>query len=168
MSEEDKNSHCKQNSPLITKEVGTFLNLVKQGKSLLAIDYGTKKTGLAISDPGQKIALPLLTIFESDLNILITKITELVLNKKIFGIVIGLPLTMENTKAPITEKAENLATNLLPLNNPILLYDERFSSKAARNLLKIHGIKETSIRETNDQVAACLMLAEILESRRIT
>ncbi len=171
MSDEElhyQNSHFKQGSIIITKEISLFLTLVQKGKSLLAIDYGTKKTGLAISDPDQKISLPLCTIFENDTTILIGKIAKFVISKKIGGIVIGLPLTRENTKAPITEKAESLATNLLHLNNPILLYDERFSSKAARNLLKMHGIKELSIRETNDQVAACLMLAEILEFRRVS
>jgi putative Holliday junction resolvase len=155
-----------QSNVILTREINLFFSVIKKDKSILAIDYGTKKTGIAISDPGQKISLPLCTIFESDQNILTEKIANIVLDKKIGGIVIGLPLTQENTKATITEKAETFATNLLSLNNSILLYDERFSSKAARNLLKMHGIKEISIRETNDQVAACLMLAEILESRR--
>jgi putative holliday junction resolvase len=151
---------------MITKDLQLFFSLISREKSLLAVDYGTKKTGIAISDPGQKISLPLCTILESDQDELVLKISELLLRKKIGGIVIGLPLTQDNSRALITQKAENLALQLENENNPILLYDERFSSKAARNLLKIHGIAENSIRETNDQIAAFLMLSEILESRR--
>ncbi len=150
----------------MTKDLQLFFSIISKERSLLAVDYGTKKTGIAISDPGQKISLPLCTILESDQDALVLKINELLLRKKIGGIVIGLPLTQDNSRALITEKAEKLALQLENENNPVLLYDERFSSKAARNLLKIHGIAENSIRETNDQIAAFLMLSEILESRR--
>jgi putative Holliday junction resolvase len=151
---------------MMTKDLQLFFSIISKERSLLAVDYGTKKTGIAISDPGQKISLPLCTILESDQDALVLKINELLLRKKIGGIVIGLPLTQDNSRALITEKAEKLALQLENENNPVLLYDERFSSKAARNLLKIHGIAENSIRETNDQIAAFLMLSEILESRR--
>ncbi len=155
-----------QTKTLVTEEIDLFFSHIEKDKSILAIDYGTKKTGIAISDPAQKISLPLCTILASNTETLIEKIAELALRKKIGGIVVGLPLTQDNTKVAITEKAETLAKNLVHLNKPILLYDERFSSKAARNLFKIHGVSDLAIRETNDQVAAYLMLAEILESRR--
>ncbi len=150
----------------ITKDLHLFLSLISKDKSLLSIDYGTKKTGIAISDPEQKISLPLCTILENDQNALVSKIYELISRKKIGGIVIGLPLTQDNKNASITEKAEALAIKLASKDNIVLLYDERFSSKAARNLLKAYGISQSSIRETNDQIAASMMLAEILESTR--
>jgi putative Holliday junction resolvase len=151
---------------MITRDLSAFFLIVPKNKSLIAIDYGTKKTGIAISDPQHKIALPLCTILENDCAEQVLKIKNLIVQKKIGGIIVGLPLTQNNCKVAITEKTELLASKLLTSNNPVLLYDERFSSKAARNLFKIHGIKESKIRETNDQVAASLMLEEILESQR--
>ena len=99
---------------------------------ILAIDYGTKRIGLAVSDESQTLA--------REFNILSPKkfwqeIKKIILENKIIKIVLGLPLGLSGGETQKTKEVYEFKNKLSNLVNlPIELIDERFSSSMAKNL----------------------------------
>ena len=100
--------------------------------SILAIDYGTKRIGLAVSDESQTLA--------REFNILSPKkfwqeIKKIILENEIIKIVLGLPLGLSGGETQKTKEVYEFKNKLSNLVNlPIELIDERFSSSMAKNL----------------------------------
>ena len=74
--------------------------------SILAIDYGLKRVGLAISDENKSFAFPLSVIENNGTKKLINKIKEIILERDIDLIVVGMPFNMDKTKGEMAEKVE--------------------------------------------------------------
>ena len=135
-------------------------------KRVLGIDYGLKRTGLAISDPLGIIASPLETI---DTKNLFNYILYLNKKEKISVLVIGLPLNLKNKLFDIEENIkefiEKIKTYLPEIE--IERIDERFTSKIARNFLNIYSDKQKIRRkkENLDKVSASLILQSYLERK---
>lgn len=135
-------------------------------KRVLGIDYGLKRTGLAISDPLGIIASPLETI---DTKNLFNYILDLNKKEKISVLVIGLPLNLKNKLFDIEENIkefiEKIKTYLPEIE--IERIDERFTSKIARNFLNIYSDKQKIRRkkENLDKVSASLILQSYLERK---
>ena len=131
----------------------------------LAIDYGNKRTGLAICDAGETIASPLTVIHgQTDL---LTKITDIVEAEKVEAIVLGLPLNMDDSEGPqalLTRKfASRLAAAAAACTPPIdvRLWDERLSSFAADQSLAGH-LTRGKRRQRQDALAAANILGDFL------
>ena len=135
-------------------------------KRVLGIDYGLKRTGLAISDPLGIIASPLETI---DTKNLFNYILYLNKKEKISVLVIGLPLNLKNKLFDIEENIkefiEKIKTYLPEIE--IERIDERFTSKIARNFLNIYSDKQKIRRkkENLDKVSASLILQSYLDRK---
>jgi putative Holliday junction resolvase len=136
----------------------------------LAIDYGTKRTGLAICDPTETIVSPL-TVVQSKKR-LVEKVSELIETENIGAIVLGLPLNMDNSQGPqarlVLKFAEQLRRHL---KIPVYLQDERLSSFAAKEKLSSSSLKRPEMAERLDAVAAAEILETFLEhhkSQKIT
>ncbi len=131
----------------------------------LAIDYGDKHTGLAICDPAETIASPLLVI-EGHKN-LIKKIKDIVKSEKIEAVVLGLPLNMDDSKGfqaeQVLQFAEKLKTNL---DVPIYFQDERLTSFAAEKKLVPAEFTRKKKKKRLDAVAAAEILEAFLEQKR--
>ena len=96
----------------------------------LAIDYGDKRTGLAICDPQETVVSPLLVI-EGQKN-LIEKIEDIIETESVEAIVIGLPLNMDGSAGPRATLVRRFADRLKGrINVPIFLQDERLTTFAA-------------------------------------
>ncbi|KAJ6644948.1 GTPase Der [Pseudolycoriella hygida] len=140
---------------MITETLQEFKQFLVVNKPLIAIDYGRKKTGIAISNPQQTMALPINTIYNSHEKEKIKIILNLVATYYVCGIVVGLPISMDG-------KASDQTTILLKFtdilsrstNLPIFLQDERLTSKAADSLLKSFGLKRWQRNSRDDAVAA--------------
>ena len=135
---------------------------------ILAIDHGTVRIGLAISDETEIVASPLKTI---DANHEPERtIARIVKDKHIGKIVIGMPFRMSGEKGSAAERVEKFATSLgreLRHSTPIEFVDERLSSVEAEASLSRAGI--TGKRERNeivDQLAAVVILQEYLNQQR--
>ena len=133
----------------------------------MSLDYGDKRTGVAISDPLQMISYPLCTI---DRNNLIDEILKIINDKKIEKIVIGLPLSMSGNFSEQTKKVlefkDLLEQNLLSNDINIIIdtIDERMSSISAKNEMIKQGIKTGHNKGMVDQLSASIMLQEYLDS----
>tara|TARA_X000000950_G_scaffold186183_1_gene225424 strand:- start:261 stop:671 length:411 start_codon:yes stop_codon:yes gene_type:complete len=135
-------------------------------KRVLGIDYGLKRTGLAISDPLGIIASPLETIKTENL---LNYLLDLNKKEKISILVIGLPLNLKNKLFDIEENIKELIQKIkthLP-EIQIERIDERFTSKIARAYLNTYSIKQKIRRkkENLDKVSASLILQSYLERK---
>ena len=131
---------------------------------ILAIDYGEKKVGLALSDPLKIIAKPFKTIINISKENLINDIKEIIKTKSISEIVIGLPITLKNTYSDQTYKVKDFidfASDNLSVN--IVVIDERLSSIAAKKSLVNQGIKTGHNKNDIDMTAAAIFLQNYLD-----
>jgi len=125
----------------------------------LAIDYGDKRTGLAICDSAETIASPL-AVIEGQKDLL-KRITDIVRSENVEAIVLGLPLNMDNSKGSQAERVTRFAEQLKAhLKIPIHFQDERLTSFAAEGKLAPAEFTRKKNKKRLDAVAA----AEILEA----
>lgn len=130
----------------------------------LAIDYGTKRTGLAICDPGETIASPLAVI--QGQKELLKKIAEIVKAENIGAVVLGLPLNMDDSEGFQTKVVLKFAEQLKEhINIPIHLQDERLSSFSAEEKLASFKFTRGKRRRRLDAVAAAEILEAFLEQK---
>lgn len=128
---------------------------------IVAIDYGAKRVGLAISDAGQNIALPWKTV-PGDFQSVVTTLKSR--EGEIQKILIGLPLLMNGTKGDMANIVEAFAKKLeLALSIPVILLDERLSSKHADTILRETGQNRRQRSEKLDATAATLLLQSHLD-----
>ncbi len=130
----------------------------------LAIDYGTKRTGLAVCDAGETIASPLAVV--QGRKDLIERIKRIVASEDIGAVVLGLPLNMDGTEGPQAKLVLAFARDLdgqIPI--PIHLQDERLSSFEAEQKLHDLGLTRGKKRERLDAVAAADILQTFLDQK---
>jgi putative Holliday junction resolvase len=130
---------------------------------ILCIDFGMKRTGLAVTDPLQIIATGMETV---DSRELIPFLKNYFSREPVEKIIIGDPRNLDNTPTDATEGVNRLIRTLekeFP-RIPILRIDERFSSKLASRAIAEMGLrkKQRQSKALIDQVAATLMLQEFL------
>jgi putative Holliday junction resolvase len=131
----------------------------------LAIDYGNRRTGLAVCDPSETIVSPL-TVYETNKN-LIQKIQELTEKENIKSIVLGLPLNMDNTKGPQARRTIGFSKELqAKIQLPIHFQDERLSSFTAREKMAEAELTKKKKKKRLDAVAAAQILEAFLEKKR--
>jgi len=131
----------------------------------LAIDHGTKRTGLAICDADETIASPL-AVFNSQKGLL-KKIEQIVQAENVAAIVLGLPLNMAGTESTQTKLVLNFAKQLtdhFPI--PVHLQDERLSSFGAEEKLAPAEFTTGKKKKRIDAVAAAEILEAFLEQKK--
>ena len=129
----------------------------------LAIDYGSKRVGLAISDPTKKIAKAYKTITNDSLDALLYCIKNEIKKNSVEKIILGLPIGMNGKNTSQTElvlKFNDMLKNFLSI--PIVLEDERLTSLHAKKSLVFQGFNTTSNKENIDSTAAALLLQNYL------
>jgi putative Holliday junction resolvase len=133
---------------------------------VLAIDPGSKRIGLAVSDPLGKIAQPLTQIPAEPAETLPGRLVELARELEAESVVVGLPRRMDGSSGPEARAARELAARLRQDTGlPVTLVDERLTSVAAERALLAAGHRRRRRRELTDAVAAALILQTFLESR---
>lgn len=132
----------------------------------LAIDYGDKHTGLAICDPAETIASPLVVIEgQKDL---IKKITDIVRSENVEAIVLGLPLNMDDSEGFQAEQVLRFAEQLKAhLQIPIHFQDERLSSFGAEGKLAPAEFTRKKKKKRLDAIAAAEILEAFLEQKKL-
>lgn len=134
---------------------------------ILGIDYGQKRTGLAISDPLGITAQPLPTISERDRESLISKIVEVVSEKEIGEVVIGLPLSMDGSLGTSGRKVMEFVNVLRKeLSCNVMVEDERLTTMMADKALAALGESSKVRKKKIDRVAAQLILQSYLDKKR--
>jgi len=129
----------------------------------LAIDYGARRVGLALSDPLKMIASPYRTIINKNNTILIEEIERIIAAKDVELTIIGLPLGMAGQKTDQTKKVEEFVDKLTDRGIIIKYEDERWSSVAAKRSMKEQNIKSGYNKGLVDQTAAAIFLQQYLD-----
>jgi putative Holliday junction resolvase len=128
----------------------------------LAVDLGSRRIGLAVSDPTNTIASPLNTLpFRSD-KLLIEEIVAVVREMGVETIVVGLPLREDGGEGEGCRRSRRFAGRLQGRGLPAVLWDERFSSREAEDGLRVMGLKRRQAIGRIDAVAASYILADYL------
>ncbi len=134
---------------------------------ILAIDYGEKRLGLAISDPTGTIALGLPTLARIAKTSHFQKLTELVEREQVEEVVVGFPRNMNGTIGDMARAAKTFADSLRShLRVPVSLWDERLTTKSAERSLVDAGVTFRKRKSRIDMVAAQILLQSYLEYRR--
>ena len=132
----------------------------------LAIDYGVKRTGLAICDPAETLASPL-TIIEGQKDLL-KKIADVVEAENVGAIVLGLPLNMDDSTGSQAKLVFQFAEQLeKALNIPIHFQDERLSSFGAGEKLASADFTIKKKKKRIDAIAAAEILEAFLEQKKL-
>ena len=137
----------------------------------LAIDYGLKRTGIALSDPGGCFAFPRCTILMRGKEAFFAELLALADAEKAEAFVVGLPLRQNGEESESSRRARNMAARLKrrsPL--PVYFMPEALSSFDAETRLREAGKKSGKIRDTIDRSAAAAILESFLslpEARRM-
>ena len=151
-------------TPLIATGAGELRAALPEGGVLLGLDLGTKTIGTALSDAGWRFATAGKTLprgkFSRDLEALRTLASE----RRVAGIVIGLPLNMDGSEGPRAQSARAYARNLAPLGLPLLLWDERWSTASAERDLIAQDMSRAKRAERIDSHAAAVILQAALDA----
>jgi putative Holliday junction resolvase len=134
---------------------------------ILAVDPGSKRVGLALSDPSATIAQALTTVPAEPAASLASRLALIAKTHQAERIVVGLPRRMDGTRGPEAMAAEQLAARLRQETGlPVELVDERLTTVAAERALIADGVRRDKRRQTVDRVAATLLLQGHLDRRR--
>lgn len=134
---------------------------------ILAIDYGKKRTGLAVTDPLRIIANGLATIPTSDI---FDYLTQYVAKESVDQLVIGKPIQPNGQPSENLARVENFVNRWRKLypEMPIDYYDERFTSVIAHQAMIAGGVKKKTRREDKglvDEISATIILQDYMRSK---
>ncbi|MCU0914632.1 MAG: Holliday junction resolvase RuvX [Planctomycetes bacterium] len=131
----------------------------------LAIDYGMKRTGLAVCDPAETMAFPY-DVLQGRRD-LIRQIGRVVASENIDALVLGLPLNMDGSEGSQAKVVRSFAGELKAgLRVPVFFQDERLSSFGAQEKLEEIGLRKGRKRQRLDALAAAEILQAFLERKR--
>jgi putative Holliday junction resolvase len=134
---------------------------------ILAVDPGSKRVGLAVSDPTATIAQALTTIPAEPVETLASRLAEIANAQDARRIVVGLPLRLDGRRGPEAVAAKELADRLRQTSGlPVELVDERLTTAAAERSLIAAGVRREKRRLRIDGVAATLLLQGHLDRKR--
>ena len=133
---------------------------------VMAIDYGKKRVGIAITDPLGIISQPFLTIEMKSLKELIKRLKFIVQENDVGLILVGNPLSHNGNSTNMSQEVSAFVKRLRKaVTVEVKLWDERFTSRYAENILKDVGLKKKNIQI--DQIAASLILDEYIKSQSL-
>jgi putative Holliday junction resolvase len=132
---------------------------------ILAIDHGSKRIGIAVSDELKLIAQPLEYIPAEPFAEFLQRLKDLVRDKQVELILVGMPRNMDGSYGPAALKVQAFVAALKgALTIPIETQDERLTSAQANRVLIQGGVRRAKRKEKVDQMAAAILLQSYLDS----
>ncbi len=132
---------------------------------LLALDHGTKRIGIALSDELKMIATPLEFIPADPLNLFLERLKLIIREKEVELILVGMPRNMDGSYGPAALKVEEFVARLKEaVAVPIKTWDERLTSAQAQRLLIQGGVRRDKRKEKVDKMAAAILLQSYLDA----
>ncbi len=132
---------------------------------ILAIDHGSKRMGIAVSDELKLIAQPLEYIPAEPFADFLARLKELLREKEVELVLVGMPRNMDGSYGPAALKVQDFVA---ALNNaitvPIKTWDERLTSAQANRLLIQGNVRRKDRKEKVDKMAAAILLQSYLDS----
>jgi putative Holliday junction resolvase len=134
---------------------------------VLALDFGSARTGVAVSDPTGLIARPLGVVEQAGTDAGLAELCRLIAEEGPERVVVGLPLTLRGTRGEQAKEAERFAEALgAVLDVPVELHDERLSTVEAERALRTAGASARDRRSAVDRSAATVILQSFLDAGR--
>jgi len=136
-----------------------------RGGRLLGLDLGEKTVGIAVCDPGLAVATPVDTLRRGKFTADAEKLRRLIEERKVGGLVIGLPVNMDGSEGPRCQSVRQFAVNLLGfVDLPIAFWDERLSTVAVTRTLLEADMSRKRRAEVVDKMAAAYILQGALDA----
>ena len=133
---------------------------------ILALDHGTKRIGVAVSDETKTIAQPLEYIPAEPFADFLARLKQLLIVKELDLVLIGLPRNMDGSYGPAAQKVELFAGVLkAAITVPIKMWDERLTSTMANRVLIQGNVRRDKRKEKADKMAAAILLQSYLDGK---
>jgi len=150
--------------PLITIAPAEFARAIGAAGKLAGLDVGTRTIGLAICDSDRHFAGPVETIRRSKFTRDLEALRAFIGREHVVGLVVGLPLSMDGTDSPRTQSVRAFVRNLAPLELPVLLWDERWSTQAVERAMIDADVSRARRAEKVDALAAAHILQGAIDA----
>lgn len=132
---------------------------------ILALDHGTKRIGVALSDDLKMIAQPLEFIEAEPFADFLVRLKELIRTKEVELILVGMPRNMDGSYGEAASKVREFVAVLKEtITVPLRLWDERLTSTQANRLLIAGNVRRGDRKEKVDKMAAAILLQSYLDS----
>jgi putative Holliday junction resolvase len=150
----------------LLNNISTFATSMEKMSRILAIDYGQKRVGVAVTDPMKIIASPLTTVVAKEFEAFLIGYVE---KEGVDEFVIGYPVMLNNLPSESVKYVEPFIKKLKKMfpNKPVHLVDERFTSKMALRAMIDGGMKKKDRRDKAmvDKISAAIILQSFLNNR---
>lgn len=134
---------------------------------IMSVDYGDKRTGIAICDKLEMLASPVCVFTEWNAQTLAEKIVALATEKNVETIVIGLPRNMDGSKGFRADACEELGELIKERTTiPVCFWDERLTTVSAHRILSDNNVRGKKRKAVVDAVAAEIILQNFIDSRK--
>ena len=155
----------KQFKKLINFDINKFITQIPATGSILGLDLGEKRIGIAISDMNRSIAIAKKHIDRKKLIIDINIINNIIAENNIIAIIVGRPLNIDGNPGKKAQSIRRLSEEINKvLKLPLLLWDERFSSQAVEKIMINEiDLSRNKRKEFIDSSAACWILEGALK-----
>ena len=134
-----------------------------KNERIMALDFGTVRIGVALSDPTQFLATPLTTVKNDSKAV--AAILNLIRENDVKKLVVGYPVNLKGEVAASAQKVDAFIGKLAKAGIDIIRWDERFSTSTAIELLHQAGIKPHRDKGKIDRSAAAVILQDYLDAR---
>ncbi|MEB8388464.1 Holliday junction resolvase RuvX [Rhodobacteraceae bacterium KMM 6894] len=149
---------------MILDDITDFAAALPPMQALMGLDLGDKTIGVAVSDSFLSVATPLETVKRRKFGLDAVRLLEIVQDRRIGGIILGLPRNMDGSEGPRCQSTRAFARNLMRLTDlPIGFWDERLSTVAAEKALLEADTSRKRRAEVIDHVAASYILQGVLD-----
>lgn len=134
---------------------------------ILSVDYGDRRTGIAVCDKYEMLASPVCVITEWNQQVLAQKIVDIAAERNAEQIVIGLPKNMDGSKGFRADACEELGNVIVSLTEiPVVFWDERLTTVSAHRILNDNNVRGRKRKNVVDAVAAEIILQNYIDSRK--
>lgn len=131
----------------------------------LALDHGTKRIGVAVSDELKMIAQPLEFIPTEPFDAFLVRLKQVITEKEVELVFIGMPRNMDGTYGPAAQKVQEFIAQLKPeISVPIKTLDERLTSAQANRVLLQGNVRRADRKQKVDAMAAAILLQSYLDN----
>lgn len=150
---------------MIARSVADFREALPNGGRLAGLDFGGKTIGVALCDAQWTFASAAETVKRSKFSKDLDRLNTIFAEQQIAGLVIGLPLNLDGTDSPQTQSTRAFARNLdQALDLPILLWDERWSTRAVERAMIAADVTRKKRAERVDAAAAGFILQGAIDA----
>jgi putative Holliday junction resolvase len=131
----------------------------------LALDHGTKRIGVAVSDELKMIAQPLEYIPTEPFDAFLARLKQVMTEKEVELVFIGMPRNMDGTYGPAAQNVQEFIAQLKPeISVPIKTLDERLTSAQANRVLLQGNVRRADRKQKVDAMAAAILLQSYLDN----